>query len=131
MQPKTGDRFPRRMKFDRKRCEEFAEELEKEKVSEILDLKQITSTSGRWSDKVMEISEKFSVKKKAKRGKSKSIRLLMRSKHTVTRQLKTKIIDKEEIKMLKKRKLLIMEHIEEQRMMENNRRIVERKKLRK
>ena len=123
MQLKIGDRLIRREKFDRKRREEFAMELEREKVSEILDSKQIITTYGRWSDKVMEISEKFRVKSNTKRGKSKSIRLLMRSKHAVTRQLKTKMVDKEEIQLLKKRKLLIMEHIDEERMKENNRKV--------
>ena len=57
---------PRRRLLDGKRYEEFAKELEKEKVAELIDPECLQESYTRWSEKVMEVCEKFSIEKKKK-----------------------------------------------------------------
>ena len=71
----------------------------------------------------MEICDKFSTEKAPKRGRSKCNRLLTRSKSKIVKRLKMKGLDKEEIITLKKRKELIMEHLDRELMRENSRKV--------
>ena len=113
----------RRKQLDRKRIEELAEELTKEKISEIIDPSKIVESYTKWSERVMKICEKYCTEKKPKKGKSKCNRLLIRSKRRITKELKKKGLDKETVKTLKKRKELIMEHMERESMRERGRKI--------
>ena len=113
----------RRKQLEKRKIEEFAEELAKERVSEIIDPNKIVESYTKWSEKVMEISDKFSTEKRPKKGRSKCNRLLIRSKRKITRELKSKGLDKDTIKTLKKRKQLIMEHLEGENMRERGRKI--------
>ena len=73
----------RKKQLDRKRIEEFAEELAMEKISEIVDPGNIIESYTKWSGKVMEICEKYSTEKRPKKGRSKCNRLLIRSKQRI------------------------------------------------
>ena len=108
--------------FDRKRYEEFANDLANQKVSSIIDTTDLTRTYSQWSNKVMEIQEKYCTVKKPKKKQGKCNRLLIKSKNNITRELKGKV-EKEQLDTLKKRKTLIMEHLEHERMMENKRKV--------
>ena len=94
-----------------------------EKISEIVDPGNIIESYTKWSGKVMEICEKYSTEKRPKKGRSKCNRLLIRSKRRITKELKEKGLDKDKIKTLKKRKMLIMEHLERESMRERGRKI--------
>ena len=113
----------RRKQLDRKRIEEFAEELTREKISELIDPSRIVESYTKWSERVMGICDKYCTEKKPKKGKSKCNRLLIRSKRRITKELKEKGLDKETVKRLKKRKELIMEHLERESMRERSRKI--------
>ena len=113
----------RRKQLDKKRCHEFANELTEERVSELIDKKDIVSSYARWSQKVMEICDKYSTEKTPKKGRSKCNRLLVRSKSKIVKKLKESGLEKEEIKTLKKRKELIMEHIDRECKRENRRKV--------
>ncbi len=105
--------------LDSKRILEFGRELEEEKVSEIINEESIKASYTQWSDKVMRIHDKYTITRKPRKKRGKCCRLLLRNKRAVTKELKKTILDKSKVTLLKKRKQLIMEHLDDERTKEN------------
>jgi hypothetical protein len=112
-----------RKRLDKKKCGEFSVELSKENISEIIDQNNFKESYTKWCNKVMEIRDKFSTIKKQKKKMGKCNRLLMKCKRGIVRQLKTAGLTRNAIMMLRKRKELVMEHMERERILESKRRI--------
>ena len=94
-----------------------------QEVSKIIDWEQFEQTYLLWNEKVMEICDKYNICKKNRKMKGKCNRLLLKRKHEITKQLKKRDIGKEEIKILKKRRQLVLEHLEKERALENKRKV--------
>ena len=95
-----------------KKYGEFREELERKKVSEIIDQRNICESYTEWNNKVVEIRDKYSMKKKVQR-KWKVNRQLTKAKNKIKKELKfTK--DKNKKRELKKRKELIQDYIDQE-----------------
>ena len=118
----TPDNSTKR-RLDRKKCEEYAEELRKKKVSEMISEKDFQESYSSWCEQVMQIRDRHSTCKKQKKKMGKCNRLLLRKKREITKQLRSSGIDRETVKTLKKRKQLVMEHMEHERVMERKRKI--------
>ena len=72
---------------------------------------------------MIDISNKYSTRKRTKKKVGKCTRLLISSKRTITKQLKKSGLAKETITWLKRRKNLVLEHLEKERTMESKRKI--------
>ena len=113
----------KKKQLDKSRLDDFEKEVNEAKISEIIDCDSFQESYSLWSNKVMEITDRHSTQKKSKKKESKTNRLLIRSKHRVTKQLKQKYIHKHTLNILKKRKQLIQEHIDNERRQESKRRV--------
>ena len=87
------------------------EMMEKQEISKILDVKDFQRTYAEWSDKVLQLVDECSIKRKKSKGwkvnrKLESIRKAIRQK------LKDVTLDKETVRLLKVEKGLITDHIE-------------------
>ena len=103
-----------KMKIDPRRYEEFERELEVEKVSELITEEGFPKCYTNWIKKVKEISKKYYMKKK-RRKIGKCNRILLKSRRNINRKLKGTNMNKKEVLLLKKRKQLILEHMENER----------------
>ena len=104
---------PKKKRLDPNRYNEFAEELARNNVSQMIDETKFSESYEKWSRKVMEISEKCSKEVKPRKC-WKSNRLLKKAKQKVVKRLRQPRLRAETIKILKFRKKLIMEYINEE-----------------
>ena len=111
----------KRKQMDKKRWGEFSAELEKEEVSSIIDPDNFDESYQEWSNQVLKIRDKYCSKKKHKKQGKCNRLLLAKRKRQLCKELKSPGVDKETVRMLKKRKELVMEYMDKERMMENKR----------
>lgn len=100
------------------KAEEFAKELEVKEVSKIIKEEEFNETYRKWSERIVEIGSKFYCKK-VKKKEWKVDRKLKQAKRRVIKELRKKDLLKEEIKVLKEKKKLILEHIESEHVNRN------------
>ena len=99
-------------KLNKNKAADFAMELEKEKVSSLIDERPIRESYPEWNKKVLQIRDKFCTRNRSRR-KWKLERLLSRERKSISQRLKL-ITDKNEIKQLKIQKQIIMDMIDEE-----------------
>ena len=99
--------------LDKDKVESYMNELEKENVSKIIDDRPIRTSYSEWANKVLEIRDKYSKRRKIRR-KWKVERFLAREKKKITRELKLPNQHKERIEELKVKKALLMDLIDEE-----------------
>ena len=99
-------------RLDKRNLEAYRNELEAEKVSNIIDDRPIRLSYPEWCKKTLRIRDKYSSKKKIRR-KWKVHRQLVREKKKINRQLEVET-NKDLIKELKVKKATIMDLIDEE-----------------
>ena len=105
---KLEDEQPK-LVMGRKEREHFLQELEEEKISEIIDEKNLQESYTKWNKKVIEIARR-NMRKPKKMKDWKEARLLRKADKSVKNQLK-KTHNRKERKILKERRRLIEQHL--------------------
>ena len=102
----------------------FREAIERENISKIIDGRCIQSTYLEWNDKVLKIKDSCSKKVKLKRT-WKVNRKLTTAKNNINRELKKKeMLNKEQIEVLKQRRNIILQQIEEEEQKQEHNRVI-------
>ena len=91
----------------------FEEEIEHEKISEIIEEESFNDTYTRWSERVIEIASRNQKKKKIKRD-GRINKKLLNAKKKILRALRRDKMRQEEREELKRRRDMISEYIEEE-----------------
>ena len=99
-------------KLDKTKVEAYKQELEEEKVSELIDERPIRESYSEWNEKTLHIRDKYCTRKKVRR-KWKVHRVLSKEMKRIKQQLKGRN-DKDTIKELKMKKATIMDLIDEE-----------------
>ena len=91
----------------------FKSKIREEKISEELTKKNFNRSYDIWSNKVLQIVDKYSETRK-KKSQWKVNRHLMKAKKMVNRELRCQNLSDEKVKILKTRKKLLIQYIEEE-----------------
>jgi hypothetical protein len=89
------------------------EKMEEQEISKILDVEDFDRTYAEWSDKVLQIVDECSTKRKKSKG-WKVNRKLESFKKTIKQKLKDATLDKETVRLLKVESMLVTDHIEDE-----------------
>ena len=94
--------------------QQLRQKMEEQQISKILNVENFDKTYTEWSNKVLELVEECSTKRKKSKG-WKVNRKLESFKKKIIKELKRKDLDKETVRLLKVEKMLICEHIDKEK----------------